>query len=133
MPHNGLSPAAPLAVAKTFIQAKQATPIDWPTLRRKADWKEIALKREGGQGNHISGIDEKKRFNVEMKKTENDTVEIKNSFATQKMEVAPLPLPDPGLLRLSGSRSQIAWLNSRVELTLFDIYIPIEVFLFLKF
>lgn len=42
------------------------------------------------------------------KKKENDTVEIKNSFAAQKMEVAPLPLPDPGLLRLSGSSSQIA-------------------------
>lgn len=38
----------------------------------------------------------------------NATVEIKNSFAAQKMEVAPLLLPDPGLPGLSGSRSQIA-------------------------
>lgn len=45
---------------------------------------------------------------VVKKKKKIDTVEIKNSFAAQKMEVAPLPLPDPGLLRLSGSSSQIA-------------------------
>lgn len=58
--------------------------------------------------NRISGIDWKKRFSVEVVKNKKKKDTIKDSLAAKEIEVAPLPLPDPGLLRLSGSRSQIA-------------------------
>lgn len=88
------------------------------------------IKKETWKRNRICRTERRKRRGG----GENDETEIKDSFAAQKIWV--FPFPDPQLLFLSGvpwCRSQIAWLNSRVELTLSDIYIPIEVFLFLKF
>lgn len=92
---------------------------NWNTERRNCIYRSEKRKgRKGGGGG------------------ENYQTEIKDSFAAQKIWASSLPFPDRRRLLRSAApscRSQIAWLNSHVALTLSDIYIPIEVFLFLKF
>lgn len=134
--NNRPSPA--FGCAKNIYSLNRARPINWPAMGCGAALppkKDTDKKTQTWKRNHIYGS-ENRKGRKGRGGGENYPTEIKDSYAAQKIWAFPLPFPDLQRLLRSAApayKHQIAWLNSHVALTLSDIYIPIEVFLFLKF